>query len=357
MAKNRQKRGLINARQDTRDPRQSTARTDRSPAASLDNNPPASTIPSSTLDTVSISSSAHTSNRPTASSAASSSTAPAETPSLDYRITIGIAIGSLILGLLLAAMVWCFATRVKSREPRRRRRRSQRQSMAPGSFLSLSKHSGVDQVERSEADTVDDYLPQPLDDKAMSKMISSLSTRIMNHCQSYYHIDTASQVRRGDGQAHDGNRMRYYMEQVKRIASPKPEQRAARLNPPNIRDNGLRRYEYTAVPIATPISDTFRRPSRQSSQRGREEVYRPIELEKDYRRRATSLDTGRRTNDEEDLRTIIKRKDLPKPPAGEEKTGPDIISQEGKAQAPRTEGEAQLMSEQPPIQSMETILT
>lgn len=157
-----------------------------------------STIPSASVP---VSTPATTTNDPASSSsvsAASNSLSPTTTSSakpssggLSDGAVAGVAIGCLIAGALLASLVawFCLGRRRKSAGGRDSEASAlalmHREKGPTAKAVSLESGSPI-------ALAMENGLPQPLEDKAISGEISKISNLIKNHVQSYYHTGRVS---------------------------------------------------------------------------------------------------------------------------------------------------------------------
>lgn len=103
----------------------------------------------------------------------------------------GIAVGCLLAGAFIAAfLIWIWKRRSKPRHPRP----DHEKSVLP--FLqkddSSSKNDQFMGTGAPFSQLIENSLPQPLEDKAISGDVSKLSTLVKNHVQSYYHTGRVS---------------------------------------------------------------------------------------------------------------------------------------------------------------------
>lgn len=112
------------------------------------------------------------------------------TPGVTSGAAAGIAIGCLIAGALIAgALLWFFCIRSK-------KRRGTRDTEASSVALIRNEKGPVAKTTSLESGSplsrsLDNGLPQPLEDGAISGEVSKLSNLIKNHVQSFYHQNRA----------------------------------------------------------------------------------------------------------------------------------------------------------------------
>lgn len=121
-----------------------------------------------------------------ASPSATSSTIPTGNKGLSGGAAAGLAIGCLIAGALIAGLVAFFCLRRKKSTPGTRDSEASalalmhRDKGPVAQTVSVSSGSPI-------TSALENGLPQPLEDKAISGEVSKISNLIKNHVQSYYH--------------------------------------------------------------------------------------------------------------------------------------------------------------------------
>ena len=98
----------------------------------------------------------------------------------------GVAIGCLIAGAAIGALILFFLRRRKSRNGAAVR---QRPLEYGNGHLRLEKNPVV--TTTLVTSSVDNYLPQPLEDAAITREISMISDHLKNHVRAYYHTHPA----------------------------------------------------------------------------------------------------------------------------------------------------------------------
>jgi hypothetical protein len=96
----------------------------------------------------------------------------------------GVAIGSLVAGVLIAGLAFWLCCG--------RSRRSRTRDPEPNTVALMPTEKGFTATSVSLSGVPTGTLPQPLEDKAISGDISKISSSIKNHVQSYYHNSRVS---------------------------------------------------------------------------------------------------------------------------------------------------------------------
>ncbi|KAF2703083.1 hypothetical protein K504DRAFT_508491 [Pleomassaria siparia CBS 279.74] len=133
-----------------------------------------------------------TTNRPTATG---STTEPTSIPKLDSGVqpivVAGIAVGSSIVGALVAGIVaWCCLCR--------RRKQKRAQDSEPSAIALMHPEKGFNAqvmpivISSPIPHAMENGLPQPLEDRAIAGEMSKISNSIKNHVQSFYHVGHVS---------------------------------------------------------------------------------------------------------------------------------------------------------------------